>query len=106
MRAVGWAKRREAARAHVVGSARAGAQARAFAHPTRGGQVAAASFFQWGLAGDVPIVGDFDGDGKTELTVFRGPTGQWFIRYSSQDYDVNTHDVFQWGLPGDVPIKP
>ena len=42
--------------------------------------------FQWGEPGDLPIALDFDGDGKTELTVYRPSTGQWFIRYSSYGY--------------------
>ncbi len=27
---------------------------------------------QWGLNGDKPLVGDFDGDSKTDIAVFRG----------------------------------
>jgi hypothetical protein len=33
------------------------------------------------LVGDRPVRGDFDGDGKLDLAVFR--SGQWIIRYSS-----------------------
>ena len=48
---------------------------------------------------------DADGDGKSELAVFRPSSGGWFIRNSSQSYDVATALVcIQWGLPGDVPI--
>ena len=47
---------------------------------------------------------DFDGDGKIELSVFRPATGQWFIRFSSRDYDASNPGVYQWGLPGDVPL--
>ena len=68
--------------------------------------IATASFYQWGLPGDVPIAADFDADGKTELAVFRPATGEWFIRYSAQSYDASTAGVYQWGLAGDVPIKP
>ena len=57
---------------------------------------------QWGEPGDVPITLDFDGDGKTELTVYRPSTGQWFILYSSRGYAGSK--VFQWGLGGDVPL--
>jgi hypothetical protein len=62
-------------------------------------------YFQWGLAGDVPLVADFDNDGKAELTVYRPTTGEWFIRYSSLGYNVaagNWH--MQWGLVGDLPV--
>ena len=60
--------------------------------------------YQWGLSGDVPIAGDFDGDGKSELAVYRPSIGGWFIRNSSQGYSTATASFYQWGLPGDVPI--
>ena len=59
-----------------------------------------------GATGRCPLVVDFDADFKTELTVFRPATGEWFIRYSTQNYDVGSSGLYQWGLPGDVPIKP
>ena len=33
--------------------------------------------FQYGQAGDLPVVGDFDGDGIDEIGVYRG--GQWIV---------------------------
>jgi hypothetical protein len=42
--------------------------------------------FQWGLPGDTPLVADFHGDGRTDLTVFRPSSGEWFVRYSSTGY--------------------
>ncbi len=39
----------------------------------------------FGQAGrDVPLSVDFDGDGKTDIAVFRRDTAQWFIMQSSQ----------------------
>ena len=62
-------------------------------------------YFQWGLAGDTPVPGDYDGDGKMDLAVYRPSTGEWYIRWSSQNYVVGAGNwYFQWGLPGDVPI--
>ena len=57
------------------------------------------------LSGDVPIGGDFDGDGRTDLTVYRPATGEWFIRYSSTGYAMGSASgQFQWGLVGDIPL--
>ena len=60
-----------------------------------------------GLLGDAPIVTDFDGDGRTDLTVYRPTTGEWYIRYSSTGYATGAYGLYQWGLPGDTPLpKP
>ena len=45
-------------------------------------------------------VDDFDGDGKTDLAVFRPTEGNWYI-LNSQDNSVRT---VQFGLNGDIPI--
>ncbi|KPA09095.1 signal peptide protein [Candidatus Magnetomorum sp. HK-1] len=52
--------------------------------------------FQWGLPGDVPVTGDYDGDGKTELAVWRPMTGNWYITIYNKP--------IQYGLQGDIPV--
>src|SRR4029079_18768117 len=49
---------------------------------------ASAGSRQWGsgAAGDVPQLGDVDGDGRTDLLVWRAPTGVWFWLTSSSGY--------------------
>ncbi|HXE15571.1 MAG TPA: hypothetical protein VN633_25855, partial [Bryobacteraceae bacterium] len=56
---------------------------------------------QWGQLGDVPVPGDYDGDGHAEPAVFRPSDTVWYIRpASAAPYQ------WQWGTPGDVPVAP
>ena len=52
----------------------------------------------FGIGTDEPTPGDFDGDGLTDVAVFR--TGTWFSLYSS---DGSFHAT-QFGSSGDVPV--
>ena len=44
---------------------------------------------------------DFDGDGKTDIVVYRASEGNWYVQQSSDDKFV----VFHWGLPTDIPVS-
>ena len=37
----------------------------------------------WGGLGDMPALGDYDGDGRMDISIFRPSTGAWYIKNSS-----------------------
>jgi hypothetical protein len=53
----------------------------------------------WGTLGDVPIVGDYDGDGKADPTVFRPSTTTWYQLRSTTGVGYGV----VWGATGDLP---
>jgi hypothetical protein len=54
---------------------------------------------EWGhsMFSDQPVRGDFDGDGKTDVAVFRPTDGIWYILQSSNDQPRYEY----WGTQGD-----
>jgi len=54
----------------------------------------------WGNGADVPVPGDYNGDGRTDIAVFRPSDGTWYLLYSG----TATTEGFQWGNGNDIPI--
>ncbi len=58
--------------------------------PRTGGKVV-----PWGTSGDIPVAGDYDGNGSLEVAVFRPSIGYWFI---------SGGEAVQFGAAGDIPV--
>ena len=63
-------------------------------------------FNSFGQAGDLPAAGDWNGDGKTKVGVFRA--GTWYLDYNGNGaWDgcgVDRCYVGSFGAPGDLPV--
>ncbi|MBX7054764.1 MAG: hypothetical protein K1X36_07395 [Pyrinomonadaceae bacterium] len=54
----------------------------------------------WGLPGDIPTGGDFDGNGQVDMTVFRPSDGVWYSIFGENDQ----FRFVRWGAEGDKPV--
>ena len=55
--------------------------------------------YHFGQAEDKPVLGDFDGDGRTDYAVFRPSNRVWYIQQTTQGFYA-----VQWGLPDDLLV--
>jgi glucose/arabinose dehydrogenase len=56
----------------------------------------------WGITGDLGIIGDFDGDGLNDITVYRPSNNVFYVRKSSDGSLI----AQQWGLTPDDRVTP
>jgi uncharacterized repeat protein (TIGR03803 family) len=68
-----------------------------------GGASGAGVVFRLPLVSRPSADGDFDGDGKSDVTVYRPSSGSWYVLRSSTGY--TTFGTYAWGLPSDVPVR-
>ena len=51
------------------------------------------------MNGDIPVAGNYDEDGKTDIAIFRPSDGYWYVLRSSD----GTFRALPFGLNGDIP---
>jgi hypothetical protein len=68
------------------------------------GTLTASQTFTWTVRNVAPALSaiDFDGDGKTDVVVYRPSDGTWHILNSSTNY--TTSNTYQWGISTDVSV--
>jgi uncharacterized delta-60 repeat protein len=61
--------------------------------------------FEFGLSGDIPVPGDYDGDNLQDLAVFRPDAGDWLTRkiYFNNCGPMDCTEQIHFGAPGDIP---
>jgi PKD repeat protein len=59
------------------------------------------STFHFGKTGDIPVVGDWNGDMTIDAGVFRPSTGTWYLDTTRTGVIAS---AFQFGKSGDVPV--
>jgi hypothetical protein len=58
-----------------------------------------------GEAGDLPVIGDWNGTGRSKIGVFRPTTGEWFLDSNGNGkWDDGIDLYLSYGGPGDVPV--
>ncbi|HEY3305987.1 MAG TPA: fibronectin type III domain-containing protein [Candidatus Binatia bacterium] len=59
----------------------------------------------FGAPGDIPVVGDWNGEGQTKIGIFRPSTGEWLLDSGDAGETKDcADDCIIFGAPGDLPV--
>jgi hypothetical protein len=63
--------------------------------------------YNFGISGDIPIAGDWDNNGKSEIGVFRNSTHLFYLDYNGNGvWNGSVVDrQYNFGISGDLPVS-
>jgi hypothetical protein len=59
---------------------------------------------QFGIKGDRPVTGDWNGDGKDDIGIFRPSNSIWSLDSNGNNAWDGSDKSLGWGVPGDLPV--
>jgi PKD repeat protein len=62
--------------------------------------------YNFGITGDIPISGDWNSDGRTEIGVFRSSTHLFYLDFNGNGVwdGAVTDNQYNFGITGDIPV--
>ncbi len=60
---------------------------------------------RFGKKGDFPLAGDYTGDGKADLVLYRPSTGRWYLCSSESSLNCSAATSFRLGNSSDKPVR-
>ncbi len=57
----------------------------------------------WGTTDDIPVIGDIDGDGRDDLSVWRPSSARWYTR-TVEGFTLTSGLVYGDSAQGDIPL--
>jgi len=63
--------------------------------------------YNFGITGDIPVTGDWNSDGRTEIGVFRNSTHLFYLDYNGNGvWNGSVYDrQYNFGISGDIPVS-
>jgi len=63
--------------------------------------------YNFGISGDIPVSGDWNLDGKTDIGVFRNLTHQFYLDYNGNGVwnGASVDKQYNFGITGDIPVS-